>query len=97
MDVLYSRARVYDGDPVKVIGRTQEDFERLIEDLQSNPAVWFLYSSHLNIGSARNRVSQLRGRRLPNALMHIKENLDFAAKRLDDDTPVVLVRYVPPS
>lgn len=91
---LMSKARAR---PEGLVGRTPDEFEALVKDLRENPAAWFLYSQHISDNSARVRASQLRHDRFPNALMELKDGIEFLSKRQAGGGALVLVRYVPPS
>lgn len=80
---------------LRVTGRTDADFAALIATVKDDPETWYVYSIHMNMPSAHNRASRLRGPATPNALVPFKENLEFKAHRHVAHGPVVLVRWVP--
>lgn len=79
-----------------VVGRTTQDFVVLVNTIKETPGEWFVYSTHLNMGSAHNRASRLRGPETPAVLVEHKPHLEFKALRHTEHGPCVLVRWCQP-
>lgn len=76
-----------------VVGRTPNELRMLANILRDEPDEWMVYSTHMNMASAHNRASRLRGPGTPLALVPFMENLQFKAMRDDTHGPVVAVRW----